>query len=146
MDLWHSTLFCMNRKVVSSAIQIISHSSSSSRRSSTSQIKSLYIPSLYLSVPIPFSLQTIKELSLSSVNYIYIITFICIPLNVLSIYLELYSSVAKQIIYWWRKLTPIYILNLSDFMMHFESLTVQSLYYLTHYSVFTIFSVHKSGV
>ena len=101
--------------------------------------------SSYSSTPILLSSQAIKGPSLLPVKHPQAITLICVLLKVFFTYLGLYFSVAKQMIYCHCGLTPIHLLNLSDYIMYFHWFASQSLYFLAYSNLFAMFSKCRSS-
>src|SRR5271155_54435 len=124
--LWHGALSCINRKVFSSAICIVSESGGC-KMSSIRENNPSYKMSSYSFAPIPPSSQTTKGPNLSPVKHAQTITLTCAFLNVLFTYFGLSLSPGGRMTHCRRGLTPIHMLDSSDQIIFFQSSIVQSL-------------------
>src|SRR5579859_4253127 len=93
----------------------------------------------------PPSSQTMSGPNLSPVKHAQTITLTCALLNVFLTYFRLNLSPGGRMIHWRRGFTPTQRLDSSDQMTCFQSSTVQSLYFIAHSNLATIFSARKPG-
>src|SRR5438046_2754609 len=133
--LWHRALSCIKRKVFSSAT-CIGLDSNGCKMSSIRENNPLYKMSSYSFAPIPPSSQTTNGPNLSPVKHAQTITLTCALLNVFFTYFPLSLSPGGRMTHWRRGLTPIHTLHSSDQITFFQSLIVQSLYFIAQSSRF----------